>query len=334
MQKSTIVMLLVFLTVLMPVTIAAPEQKSQDTYNFVEVREVTENVIKSIYDNSINVINFARYPAGSDFEGAFIVKGNHKLLEKIPQVNVIDYYQKEDFSKINPKVAEESEKEFDVSVLLFEGANHKQIVNYAKSLGLQVKEYPGINDFDAKGTSEALHQLAQYEGVQYIDVIEQMVPTNLYASQIHGGHYSQNVWNLYGNNQIVAITDSGLDVANPCTTEAQCDLQTGIHPDIVGRIVGVVDITACNPGCSTTTNDVYGHGTATAGRFAGNGIMNGTSPGTQSYQNGQAGIAPESKMYIQDVATDGNNPNYVPPSSTTAVSIQYTPARNAGAHTH
>ncbi len=325
MKHQLILYLSLLILVSLPITNAKPNSIVYG-YHFVDVPEITTDISVAVNAAGI-VFNFVRYPIGSDFEGAYIVYGEKERFERIPGAHVVGYYNKNDFLTLNNKIYEDEEKMYDVSVLLFPNANHKEIVEFATSLGLKIKEYKDTIDFDASGTGTLLSQLAKKIGVQYIDINEQMVPANQYTSSVQGGHYSQNNWQLYGANQIVAVSDSGLDNAVACSSQTTCtNLNPTLHPDLAGRIVGIYDIATAG---STTVADTSGHGTSTAGRVAGNGVANGTTnPTSHSYQNGPAAMAPEAKLYIQDVAADSGL--LFGPTATTIIANQFTPAKNGG----
>ncbi|MGC8912601.1 MAG: S8 family serine peptidase [Thermoplasmata archaeon] len=106
--------------------------------------------------------------------------------------------------------------------------------------------------------------------------------------------YNSLGYNLLGENQIVAIADTGLDTQNNAT----------LHEDFLGKVVAFK-----NYGSATT--DTVGHGTHCAGSILGNGYLSeqyqGQPTSDEDYTHSFAGSAPKAKIYVQNVAnTDGS----------------------------
>ncbi len=154
MKHQLILYLSLLILVSLPITNAKPNSIVYG-YHFVDVPEITTDISVAVNAAGI-VFNFVRYPIGSDFEGAYIVYGEKERFERIPGAHVVGYYNKNDFLTLNNKIYEDEEKMYDVSVLLFPNANHKEIVEFATSLGLKIKEYKDTIDFDASGTGTLL----------------------------------------------------------------------------------------------------------------------------------------------------------------------------------
>ena len=106
---------------------------------------------------------------------------------------------------------------------------------------------------------------------------------------------------LTGSGVIVGVMDSGLDTAVECFSLSQCNsLNSGIHADFVGRIVGVKSYT-CNT-CTDGPQDPNGHGTHVIGSVLGDGT---NSPiGTDN-----SGMAPGAHLFMQAVLAVGGTCN-------------------------
>jgi subtilisin family serine protease len=95
---------------------------------------------------------------------------------------------------------------------------------------------------------------------------------------------------LYGEGQIVAVCDSGLDVGVN---------DERLHDDFEGRVVALYDLDIM-PG-DGADDRCSGHGTHVAGSVLGNGATSGSDPANHDYASGYAGLAPEARLVFQAV---------------------------------
>lgn len=152
-----------------------------------------------------------------------------------------------------------------------------------------------------------------------------------------------------GQDQIVAIADSGLDTGDTAT----------IHADFAGRVVGITSFPAPTdfapfvhdaPGSDDGASDLFsGHGTHVAGSVLGDGSAAVNAGGTTI----PAGAARQAKLFFQaveqqinwktraELAAEGNDPgqDWPPPSSglfglPDDLKALFDPAYDAGARIH
>lgn len=107
----------------------------------------------------------------------------------------------------------------------------------------------------------------------------------------------RNQLNLFGEGQIVAVADSGLDTGNLAT----------LHPDVFGRLINGFGL-----GRTGDWSDPNGHGTHVAGSVLGNGVMSGSNPSSHNYNNSYAGSAPEAQLIMQSVMDSGGSLGGIP----------------------
>ena len=142
---------------------------------------------------------------------------------------------------------------------------------------------------DAITTIDQLLQLARINEVRWIEVASTPKLSDQYARQVQ---QVEPVWTnhqLYGQNQIVAYTDTGLDTGSLAT----------VSNDFANRIQSTYVLSA-----GANWDDNHGHGTHVAGSIAGNGALSGSNPATHSYTGSMAGIAPEAKLVVQAFEAD------------------------------
>ena len=162
--------------------------------------------------------------------------------------------------------------------------------------------------------ASALPALSGVEGVEWIEEWVQPIVTNNVAQGIIGVHETRQRLGLYGEGQIIAIADSGLDTGSLST----------LSDDFGGRILAAYALR--RPG---EWSDLTGHGTHAIGIAAGSGELSGSDPMTHSYDTSFAGVAPESQIVIQSI---GDNTGYVYPPL--ALSTLFQPTYDLGARVH
>ncbi len=97
----------------------------------------------------------------------------------------------------------------------------------------------------------------------------------------------ERVWEqlgLYGQGQIVAVADTGLDTGN----------RDSLSEDFAGRVRETFAL-----GIPDDWSDPNGHGTHVAGSVLGSGRLSGSDPGASAYGGSFAGVAPEADLVFQ-----------------------------------
>lgn len=90
---------------------------------------------------------------------------------------------------------------------------------------------------------------------------------------------------LYGQGQIVAVADTGLDTGDMATLSAD-----------FGRVRQ-----GFAWGRPDSWSDSDGHGTHVAGSVLGSGILSGSDPASHRYEGSFAGVAPEAELVFQSL---------------------------------
>jgi len=146
---------------------------------------------------------------------------------------------------------------------------------------------------NSNSNSNSLLHWASLESVRWIEPVGQPRLLNDVARSIMQVDAAWQNRQLFGNGQIVAVADSGLDTGN----------LAALSPDFAGRIVA----THVLSDVVTDWGDGHGHGTHVAGSIAGAGVQSGAITATHQYAGSFAGMAPEAGLVIQafDVASDG-----------------------------
>lgn len=137
----------------------------------------------------------------------------------------------------------------------------------------------------------ALQRMAARDDVLWIEPAIPLRVTNDKASEIVGVPAVRQQLGLDGSGQIVAVTDTGLDV------------QERLSADFAGRVIRGFSRQEMSPACGLYSNgatwsDANGHGTHVAGTLLGSGAL---SPPGESFM----GVAPKADMVVQAVSSGG-----------------------------
>jgi hypothetical protein len=177
--------------------------------------------------------------------------------------------------------------------------------------------------------------LANYNSVGWIEEFKERKISNDVARNITKTDIIFNDYGYYGEGQIIAVADTGLDTGVNDST---------IHDDFEGRVIHIENLSSIYPDISNdSAADVdSGHGTHVAGSVLGNGNKSGSSPGLNNYTGSYAGMAPKAKLYFQateilcdDIITCGLSLlTYVLVGIPVDLNDLFQPAYNAGARIH
>jgi len=193
---------------------------------------------------------------------------------------------------------------------------------------IDVKDYIlVINLKDMHLLDDLLSQIIQIEGVEAIEPRPTYEFFNDKTNVVVGTVDVRQRLGLFGEGQIIAIADTGLDTGKN---------DGSMHLDFQGRILSLLDL-AYDPTnvCQGLNNpdDKRGHGTHVAGSAVGNGRQSGSDPATHYYPLGSyAGAAPEARLVFQAIGCDQSGIGLgVPvPKST----MLFLPAYQQGARVH
>ena len=178
-----------------------------------------------------------------------------------------------------------------------------------------------------------LEALAKIPGVRWIEPFYERVLFNDVArgNAIMGAETAWNSLSLYGQGQIVAVADTGLDTGS----------LSNLHQDFGGnptgcsgtnRVVATYALGRNNnwsDSCRSGSVNAGGHGTHVSGSVLGNGCRSGSS-GLPAYTSSYAGLAPQAGLVMQSVMDSSCGLGGLP----TDLNTLFSQARNAGARIH
>ena len=208
-----------------------------------------------------------------------------------------------------------AEKQGDdyVMMMVLSGPGHLEDL---RETGVKILESQGERFVDIVAGSKEVEMLSSLDFVEWIEHKYPPTLDNEVAAGITGAEWVSTPSNmmsfggaLTGDGVIVAVMDTGLDTAVECSGLSSCTtLNSGVHQDFLGRIVGVVSYApgSCSAACGP--DDYQGHGTHVAGSILGDG--SNSDPGVDN-----SGMAPGAHLFMQSVGwrtgdTSLNAPNY------------------------
>jgi len=139
-------------------------------------------------------------------------------------------------------------------------------------------------------------QLLQLAGSDSVHWIELATQPRIFNDRARSIMQVESIWQnrqLFGEGQIIAVADSGLDTGDNAT----------LSPDFAGRIVATQVFSTV----VSDWGDNFAHDTHVAGSVAGAGVQSGANPAQDAYSGSFAGVAPRAGLVIQafDALADG-----------------------------
>ncbi|MBN1261121.1 MAG: S8 family serine peptidase [Anaerolineae bacterium] len=252
----------------------------------------------------------------------------------LPEVIWVGLYQPA--YKISQDLLQNVPDVLDLMAQTFANASIDDITTEARALGAVISH----RSSHARGgllrlqlDSGQLGALAHIPGVRRIEPFYERV---LYNDIARGAGLmdAEAAWNdlgLYGEGQVVAVADTGLDTGSLST----------LHEDFLGaptgcsgtdRIIATYALGRTNNWSDSCNSVVYGpqggHGTHVAGSVLGNGCESGSSG--SSYSGSHAGLAPQAGLVFQSIMDSGCNLGGIPDD----LNDLFSQAQAAGANIH
>ncbi len=179
-------------------------------------------------------------------------------------------------------------------------AEGQALAQRLKRYGAGVTEVVG-RAVQVSGSPQMVAQLARAPEVKWVTAARVNQLRNGRSAAILGAKRAGGVRarGLFGEGQIVAICDSGLDTG---------DLNT-LNRDFAGRVIQGISFgrAQTQDWSDPPTWGTVGHGTHVAGSVLGSGVNSGSDPASRNYDASHAGVAPEARLIFQSLADEQGN---------------------------
>ena len=147
-----------------------------------------------------------------------------------------------------------------------------------------------------RATIAQLPQIAGIDGVSWVEALPEFELQNDIATEITGvAGVRFGETGYYGEGQVIAIADSGLDRGGLQADELHDDFEDGNGN---ARVLALIDRVGDG------SWDKMGHGTHVAGTALGNGTLSGADAVAGNYSGSNAGVAPRASLVFQAVSND------------------------------
>jgi subtilisin family serine protease len=216
-----------------------------------------------------------------------------------------------------------------VRITAFPGEDRSMLTSRIMNVGGSVSEVHesswGIR-LSADLPAAHVDELASIPGVKWVEIRKTPRISNDVAADIIGiGNFRiGTTTDLYGEGQVVAVCDSGLDRGS----------KTDLHPDFkdgngLSRVREIF-----RQGDFDSSRDIGGHGTHVAGSILGNGQQSGADPATNYFPDTSfAGMAPRAGLVFQAVGDPFEDTPELPGIPTDLKPL-FQEARDASARIH
>jgi hypothetical protein len=261
-------------------------------------------------------------------EPAYRIEPNLKALSQLARKNSARAGAK---AKVNGEQLSRADlpESVDIIVVLFNGEDIPGICHQIEALGGTITD---VSDGEWKEKlavtidPAAVVDIATITGVKWIEEAPVWeLHNNVAASDAICD--VKDVWDnhgLRGQNQVVAVGDTGLDQGSALPANLHDDFENGSG---ASRVVAIYDLVG--DGASDVNT---GHGTHVCGSVLGNGARSGATPSSHSYPSSCfAGMAPEAGLIIQ--ALEQNSTGYLT-GIPTDLNTMFNQARAGGANIH
>ncbi|MFP4655276.1 MAG: PGF-pre-PGF domain-containing protein [Methanohalobium sp.] len=203
-----------------------------------------------------NIINYIP-------NNAYLVKMDSSTksdVEQMENVKWVGNFKPE--YKISDQISNSEKTSLKVTINIFKSSNTSPVIDKVEELNGSILQKSG-NSLNVMIDKESIPEVAELNQVSYIQQYTKPVPLNNKARQITNVSHIETNFNLKGDEQVVAIADTGIDSGAD---------DESMHPDLSGSFEDIIKY------AGNDSADHDGHGTHVTGTVTGNGSARGAAP--------------------------------------------------------
>lgn len=259
-----------------------------------------------------------------------MTSGQAKVVQALPHVRWVGPFQAEyrlsngALEQLYVQGGKADTDMVSLKVILFAGADISTNQAAIQAIGGTIEE---INKSVHKVTLNvtmpvsAIDDLSTIEDIKWIEKAPQWRLHNSMSTDIVDARTPRDTHGLYGQNQVVAVSDTGLDTGDIATLHR--DFQDGAGGSRVNQII--------DRSGDDASDEHSGHGTHVAGSVLGNGLESGSNPSADYFPDtSYAGLAPKARLIFQALESTAGSLSGIPND----LYELFDQARQAGAHLH
>ena len=262
---------------------------------------ILKSDLNSLFELSISIFDYIP-------NNAFIIRASESNLNQIKQnkrVRWIGPFKTQ--YRISPDVMEQvstiSPKNIDhkplmLRISVFPGENLDEILDKISLLGTIINKH--TTHWKTSLQLEINHinipKLSKIDGIKWISMLPKWQLMNNIASQIIKVNQVRQHFGLYGEGQIIAVCDTGLDQGKTEPEFLHDDFEDGNGNSRVKNIFNLTPVMF-----NDAPDDIFsGHGTHVAGTILGNGYSSGSQPQLDNFpKSAYVGVAPKASLVFQ-----------------------------------
>jgi subtilisin family serine protease len=234
-------------------------------------------------------------------ENKFLTKFDESLVEEVESFNFVKSISRkknnefkfiklksnslQTFNVLSSNVIEK--EKFDIEILDLDVID--LFIEEVESLGGEILEKSN-KIFRININPELVEYLSEFEEVGFVEEFSFMKILNADSKSYLNVYNHFDNFGLYGEGQVVAVADTGLDIGV---------VNSSLHSDFLSKSVTIENLVWSGVSDDGASDLSSGHGTHVAGSVLGTGVLSGANLSLNNYSSSYSGTAPKASLYFQ-----------------------------------
>ncbi len=238
------------------------------------------------------------YIEGYLYPYAFIIKAIPSTILELKNEGIVQFAWLYNSEYIIEKYLLAKESSQPATIALFDSADRQSILQKLGEVQVDIVDIKDLqsNTLQVIAAPTQLKEIAKISGIEWIEQPDEFEIVNDNTTDTLNVDLVRKKFGLYGEGQIVAIADTGLDIGAINSSMHHDYWNLDNNGQFVSRVLNLTDFVPPSTGLSHSSNDVQGHGTHVTGTFLGSGFLSGSDPTANNYTGSFAGMAPKAQV--------------------------------------